>query len=298
MFKQPWFAFAALEKDLYELHARIRSHRGVLSREEWIAKNPGKRAPVHRIVHGTPITPARLLDQLKGGSFCVSHAYPAQLNRCIELVGAEEILILDNGAFTHWKQGKGQIVRHQFWEWANDAQWRSDVAVAVIPDVIMGNEEQNWLEAAYAIRDQFSEFPERTMFIWHLDDSIENLARAARQFNFVGLGSCAEYDVQKHPEKYLERLRRASVVFNYVEHEYGHRPFVHLMRGIGMLHRAIRFDSADSTNIARNHWRTKGQPNHVAAMAARIAAKVYAEQKWIGTAYPTSNFDDEAPILG
>lgn len=292
MLRQTELVFEPIEDECYETESRVRLRDGVLSREEWIAQNPGKPFPHRRIVHGTPITPIRLLDQLEGGSFCVSHAYPAQLDRCIELVGSEEILILDNGAFTQWTQGRGQIDRHRFWEWANEAQSRCDVAVAVIPDVIMGNEEQNWMEASYAIRDQLSEYTERTMFIWHLDDSIENLVRAARLFNFVGLGSCAEYDVQKHPEKYLERLRQASVVFDFVEREYGRRPFVHLMRGIGMLSRAIRFDSADSTNIARNHCRTKGQPNHVAAMAARIAAKIDAEQKWIGAAYQTSNFDE------
>ena len=53
-----------------------------------------------RLVHGTPITPKRLLTQLKDKSFCVSYMRPEQLNETIELVGKDEILILDNGAFT------------------------------------------------------------------------------------------------------------------------------------------------------------------------------------------------------
>jgi hypothetical protein len=209
------------------------------------------------------------------------------LNRCIDLVSPAGILVLDNGAFTHWRKGGGQIDSEAFWTWANDAQSRCDVAVAMIPDVIGGNEEQNWMEAAYAIREGLSEYSERAMFIWHLDDSLDNLVCAARLFNFVGLGSCGEYDVQQHPDRYLVRLRQVSAVLDYVELAYARRPFVHLMRGLGMLHRAIRFDSADSTNIARNHNRTRHLPNHVAAMAARIEAKIDMEQRWIGPAYPT-----------
>jgi len=62
-----------------------------------------------RVVIGTPVTPAELLPSLTGSSFCVSFAAPRQLDRCIELVGEEEMLLLDNGAFTHWRQGHGAI---------------------------------------------------------------------------------------------------------------------------------------------------------------------------------------------
>ncbi len=84
-----------------------------------------------RIVVGTPVTPKRLLPSLAGSSFCVSHADPRDLARVIELVGEEEILVLDNGAFSHWRQGKGSIDRREFWAWANDAQAISSQAVAV-----------------------------------------------------------------------------------------------------------------------------------------------------------------------
>ena len=58
---------------------------------------------MRRIVHGTPITPKELLPSLAGESFCVSFADPRDLDRCIELVGDDQILILDNGAFSIWR---------------------------------------------------------------------------------------------------------------------------------------------------------------------------------------------------
>ena len=51
------------------------------------------------IVHGTPITPRHLLDELKGESFCVSFAAPRDLDTVIDLQDPTGILILDNRAF-------------------------------------------------------------------------------------------------------------------------------------------------------------------------------------------------------
>ena len=154
-----------------------------------------------RLVLGTPITPKALLPTLAGSSFCVSFAAPRQIEAAIELVGEDEILILDNGAFSHWKQGKGAIDRRAFWDWANEIQARSPQAVAVIPDVIEGSEHDNLLEMSWALKEGLAGFPDRTMSIWHLNDSLEFLRTQARIMNFVGFGSCAEFDVQAKREE-------------------------------------------------------------------------------------------------
>jgi hypothetical protein len=234
-----------------------------------------------RLLHGLPITPKHLLEQLAGESFCVSFAAPAQLERAIELVDPEGMLMLDNGAFSTWRSGRGRVDREAFFSWANDAQARCPVAVAVIPDVIEGSENENWLEAAYAVRGELSAFPERLMFVWHMNDSIEQLVRASRLFNFVAIGSCAEYDIQKNRKAFLARLRHASAAIDYVEQAYGRRPWIHLMRANGVIAETIRFDSSDSSNIARK-------------MAAKIAAPVRAAAAAakVGRTYPTTNFDD------
>lgn len=234
-----------------------------------------------RIVIGTPVTPKALFPSLAGSSFCVSHQHPRDLERAIEFVGEDEILVLDNGAFTHWKQGKGAIDRFKFWTWANAAQARSPEAVAVIPDVIEGSEHENLLEMSWAIREDagaLADFPERTMSIWHLNDSLEYLETQARLMNFVGFGSCAEFDVQTKKADYMARIREASDVLDQVERDFERRPWIHLMRGLGVLGELTRFESADSTNVAVNHCRYKAEhgDQRAAFLKSRIVGQVDA----------------------
>jgi hypothetical protein len=56
-------------------------------------------------IHGTPITPRHLLQQMHGASFCVSYYGPQQLEDVIPLLGADSVLLLDNGAFSAWRKG-------------------------------------------------------------------------------------------------------------------------------------------------------------------------------------------------
>lgn len=233
-----------------------------------------------RLVHGTPVTPKRLLPQLRGGSFCVSYMHPEQLEECIQLVGENEILILDNGAFTAWKQGI--VLDDAWWDgfyaWANDAMDRCPQAVAVIPDVIDGTEEENLMLIAKALKGGKLKYPERAMAIWHMNESFEQLKALYRIFNFVGFGSCAEYDIARNgpTSPYYRRFLFAWAHMAWWDIEFGldKRPWLHMMRGLGALHK-LGFDSADSCNVAINHNRTKGQfVNHVQQMADRLWAKV------------------------
>ncbi len=252
-----------------------------------------------RIVVGTPVTPKRLLPSLAGSSFCVSHADPRDLARVIELVGEEEILVLDNGAFSHWRQGKGSIDRREFWAWANEAQAISSQAVAVIPDVIEGSERANLEEVSWALREELAEFPERTMAIWHLDESLDQLAILCRLMNFVGFGSCAEFDVQRKRADYMARIREASQVVDQVEAEHDRRPWIHLMRGLGVFAELTRFESADSTNIAVNHSRYKAEhgDDRAAFLRRRIQTQVDAgvDQAEIESVSSSISNFDEAP---
>ena len=252
-----------------------------------------------RIVVGTPVTPKRLLPSLAGSSFCVSHADPRDLDRVIELVGDEEILVLDNGAFSHWRQGAGAIDRTKFWAWANAAQARSSQAVAVIPDVIEGSERENLEEVSWALREELADFPERTMAIWHLDESLDQLAVLCRLMNFVGFGSCAEFDVQRKRAAYMERIREASEVVDQVERDHDRRPWIHLMRGLGVFAELTRFESADSTNIAVNHSRYKAEhgDERAAFLRRRIQTQVDEGVDQAETEAVTSSISnfDQAP---
>jgi hypothetical protein len=187
------------------------------------------------------------------------------------LIPEDGLLLLDNGAFTTWKQGE-TFDEAGFWDWANETMSSVPQAVAVIPDVIGGNEEDNWMAAARAVRGRLAQYPERCMYIWHTNDSQAMLKKACLLFNFVGIGSCAEHDIQRQWRAFYERIREANAVIEYVDQFYGRRPWVHVMRGLGKASQFARFDSADSSNLARNHWRSKGTIDHVWRMARRIEA--------------------------
>lgn len=77
-------------------------------------------------VYGLPLNPMPALEQLKGASFCVSYATRGklgkQLDQAIRLVGDDALLLVDNGAFSHW-QGGGQMTDDYiegFEDWAAD----------------------------------------------------------------------------------------------------------------------------------------------------------------------------------
>lgn len=257
------------------------------------------------IVHGTPVTPKRLLADLKGSSFCVSFAYPEQSRDVVPLLDPHGILVLDNGAFTIWNAKRkaaetGEPVklpkrlrfssleeyRLAFWRWAEFHQSGCPNAVAVIPDVIEGTAEQNLMEASYALRAGYARYPERTMFIWHMDEPLSQLKLAARLFNFIGIGSCAEFDVTGTTEQraaYMARLKHAGACLDWVRLNTGRSPWVHLMRGLGVYHKALRFASADSANVAMNHCRHRathgeGRVRHLAGKVERKIADALHSQ--------------------
>jgi hypothetical protein len=253
-----------------------------------------------RIVLGTPITPKRILESLAGSSFCVSHYRPDDLEDAIRLVGQDEILLLDNGAFSYWRKG-GRICRREFWTWANEIQRRSPQAVAVIPDVIGGDELENLVELSWALREGWAEFPERTMAIWHMDESLDQLAKFCRLVNFVGIGSCQEFDIQRRRPAFRARILEASQVIDQVEREHNRRPWIHLMRGLGIYNELARFDSADSTNVAVNHSRYKAEhgDDRGRYLADRVTEKVLGglDESQVETVTSSITNFAEAPSL-
>ena len=105
---------------------------------------------------------------------------------------------------------------------------------------------------------------------------------------------CAEFDVQSNKADYMDRMRHASAAIDYCEQIHGRRPWVHLMRGLGVLHELIRFESADSTNVARNHSRYKDLGDQrCKVMADRISSKIHAVAYAapFGRTFDTSNFN-------
>lgn len=191
--------------------------------------------------HGGPITPETCAYKAWAGRHaCISWAHPYQIELAANIC---QSFMLDNGAFSLWKQGTA-VDWPDYYLWSD--QWLRHPACdwAIIPDVIGGTEEEN--DALVA------EWPHghRGVPVWHLNESIDRLVRLAADWPRIALGSAAEYDVSS-PWKCINRL---AVALPAISDPAG-RPLVKL-HGLRMLNPAIvtkvPLASADSTNVARN----------------------------------------------
>lgn len=211
--------------------------------------------------HGTPITPRARLLELAGRSFCVSYAAPNDVACCHEI---GQTVMLDNGAFSFWRQAKATDWQG-YYRWAEP--WLDHWTTwAVIPDVIDGSEPEN---DALIIEWPFGT---RGAPVWHLHESLDRLARLTFEWPLVCLGSSGGYAQPGSPSWHRRMVEAMGVACD----ERGRpRTRLHMLRGLAFGGGEYPFYSADSTNIARNHagaasvGRTR---QDVRAMADRIDA--------------------------
>jgi hypothetical protein len=201
--------------------------------------------------HGTPITPQRVMLEMAGAHFCVSHAAPNQARLCHEL---GQSVMLDNGAFSVWKRGHVP-------DWAAYYAWCDEwldypTTWAVIPDVIVGDEhDNNLLVRAWPYRD-------RGAPVWHMHESFFRLLSLLETFPRVCIGSSGQYaEVMAEPWQ-----RRMDAAWREISPRFKRTPNVHMLRGLQLIRERWPFASVDSTDIARNHNR---DGNTAAKMRAR-----------------------------
>lgn len=238
-----------------------------------------------RTVFGLPLNPVRHLAEIDGASFCVSYAtrdkLGGQLDDAIAAVGPEEIMLVDNGAFSAWRSGQPMDFEG-FARWAADILARCPQAVAVVPDVIDGTAADNdqmlvdffgvCLELGVDVD------PDRRMAVWHMHESLDRLTSLVEDYQYVAIGSSGEY-AQPGTDSWHNRIREAfAAIDQHIADSNGayRRPWIHMMRAQSEAHR-YDFDSADSCNLAVNHGRYRAEgPGHVGRLAARITAKIDA----------------------
>jgi hypothetical protein len=256
-------------------------------------------------VYGLPLNPTHLLEQLDGGSFCVSFGtrqkLGKQLDQAIRLVGENGILLVDNGAYSEFQKalaggadfaeaGKASMADEYldgFEAWAKEILDRCPQAVAVIPDVIGGTPEQN----AELLRT--SNLPiERSMAMWHTDEPIECLLDRCTDYEWVGIGSAPQH--KPGSDAWHARMTEVFAAIDKWEAESEGayvRPRIHLMRAQQFAH-LYPVDSSDSTNLAVNHCRAARSGKTVAMTAARIDGKIQS------SAGPASEHQLKRPLLG
>lgn len=202
--------------------------------------------------HGTPITPRERLYELAGRHFCVSFAEPRDVQVCHEI---GQSVMLDNGAFSIWRDPKRPPVDWSAWAVWVEPWLDYPTTWAVLPDVIDGTEEENdHIAAVYAWLSDAS------APVWHIHESLTRLERLCATYSRVCFGSSGAYaqigTYQWH--------RRISEAFDLIASPAGRVPWIHMLRGMAV-GTDYPFASVDSTDIARNHNRN----NSVRAMADR-----------------------------
>ena len=234
-----------------------------------------------RTVYGLPLTPTHLLDELAGESFCVSfgtlRSLGRQLYQAIDLVGDDQILMLDNGAFTAWKSGK-QFDPLAFVNWAAPIVRRCPQAVAVVPDVIGGSPQDN----AELLHDFISmawdagcpDMIDRSMVVWHMDEPLDHLDYLLQACQYLAIGSAGQWS-KVGTVSWHARMRDAMRVIDDYSASF-HRPWIHLMRAQSQAH-LYQVDSSDSCSVAVNHCRYRAEgPGHVRRYADRVRNRIDA----------------------
>lgn len=192
--------------------------------------------------HGTPIGGTRqdTARFLMGRHALVSFAYPEDLPIVADVC---QSFVLDNGAFTAWKQGKPMDV-DGYLKWVHEWNRHPGFDWALIPDVIDGTDAENdelvrrWPKGLPGVP------------VWHMHEPTVRLTWLARQFRVVALGSSGEFASVGTTQWWTRMTQAMKAVCD----EQG-RPFCKL-HGLRMLDpdvfSKLPLSSADSTNAAVN----------------------------------------------
>jgi len=199
--------------------------------------------------HGGPITPLTVANYAwtRRHAF-VSFWYPDQIAFAAEIC---QSFALDNGAFSAWMQGV-KPDREGYRDWV--AEWGAHPGCdfAIIPDVIDGAESDNdaLIEWWHAKRNPCLGVP-----VWHLHESLDRFRSLCREHARVAIGSSGEWPDPNTPKWW----RRINAAFAHICDERGRPPC--RLHGLRMLNPTVfsqlPLASADSTNLAQNHWRER-----------------------------------------
>lgn len=192
--------------------------------------------------HGTPVGGKRqdAVRFLMGRHALVPFSYPDDMGIVADVC---QSFVLDNGAFTVWKQG-GQLDVPGYIAWCRQWHRHPGFEWALIPDVIDGDERQN--------DDLLAAWPSdiEGVPVWHMHESLDRLSFLAINWRTVALGSSGAF-ASVGTAAWWNRMTDAMTA---ICDEQG-RPMCKL-HGLRMLDpdvfRRLPLSSADSTNAAVN----------------------------------------------
>lgn len=217
--------------------------------------------------HGLPLTPERLLGQVKGCNFCVSFATDYKNPRQKEFaLRYGQSVMWDNGAFSLYRNG-GKIPWTAFYRWIEPRlghpHW------AVIPDVIDGSVKQQ-----RELRKQWPFSASLGAPVWHLALPLEYLLELADEYPRICFGSSGIY----WNTRSTEWEARMDEAFETIYSKRQVVPWVHGLRMLSKLGKRWPLASADSTNVGMNVKRNGECPG---CMAKRID-QINGPHRWLG----------------
>jgi len=204
--------------------------------------------------YGTPLTPLKTFNEVMLGRRClIPYPRPQDLKRALKIC---EGIIIDNGAFTIWRQNglleKGYFEWDDYYDFLVDI--KNDIDFFFIPDVIDGTELENdrliqeYQYINYHDRDEMKGVP-----IWHINESMERLDRLMGDFDFIAIGSAGEF-AQLGTPQWEQRMDEAMRVL--CDKEGYPKVKIHMLRCLDpKIFTRFPFYSGDSTALAQNHKR-------------------------------------------
>lgn len=220
--------------------------------------------------HGGPIWPqtaAVALWQRRHGM--TSFARPEQVALMAELC---QSFVLDNGAFSHWKSGKGEIDVQAYAAWVREWESHPGFDWCVIPDTIEGDEAANdsmlvrWFQAGMR----------HGVPVFHMHEDLARLRYLMQAHDRIALGSSGQWATVGSDEWW----DRMSEIMAVACDEEG-RPRVKL-HGLRMLSPTVfshlPLSSADSCGVALNIGVDQKWRGPYAAVTESQRAMVLAER--------------------
>ncbi len=208
---------------------------------------------------GGPISPVEAAHKVwKARHGLVSFARPDQIKLIASVCSS---WIIDNGAYTAWKQG------HEIKDWEQSGFYEfcnknnlPNLDFVLIPDTITGTERDNDL-LCMEWEARMKHIP--GVPVWHMHESLQRLSSLANYYTKVAIGSSGDF-AQLKTKKWWARITEAV---RSISNDEG-VPKVRL-HGLRMMDpeitQRIPFASVDSSTVARNinldvHWEGKNSP--------------------------------------
>jgi len=222
---------------------------------------------------------------LQGKHACISFAHAEQIDVAVELC---QSYIIDNGAFSAWKQG-GLLDLEGFAEFVERWHRHPGFDWYLMPDAIDGADAENRI-----MRAKWRNLVPLSVWrcgvpVWHLHESLETLSELVNSYERVAFGSSGQF-AEIGTGAWWQRMAEAMDIATDAEG----RPLAKL-HGLRMLDPTVYshfpFASADSTNVARNagldtRWNgpyaPKSRRMRALIMMERIEAHASAS-RWSGS---------------